>query len=213
MRRALTAWWQGLADRERRVIGWGAVAVAALAAWAWLWEPPAAGIRKLEADLPVLRGQSASMRAMADEAARLRLAAGNAVPVAAGDRVAAVRRSLERAGLSSANAVPRPVEAAAAPATSIRTRSAGGGATTVTAAPSARAAPPEVHAEGDRVRVRFDDVDYGVWVAWLAASETELSARATRVSIATTAPKGPVGHVRTEALLDWTTPATPAPRS
>jgi type II secretory pathway component PulM len=184
--------------------------VAALAAWAWLWEPPAAGIRKLEADLPVLRGQSASMRAMADEAARLRLAAGNAVPVAAGDRVAAVRRSLERAGLSSASAVPRPVEAAPAPATSIRTRSS---ATTVTAASAARAAPPEVHAEGDRVRVRFDDVDYGVWVAWLAASETELSARATRVSIATTAPKGPVGHVRTEALLDWTTPATPAPRS
>jgi type II secretory pathway component PulM len=211
---ALVDWWQGLAVRERGFLGAGALIIVLIALYQLLVSPPLTGISKLRTDLPQLREQNASMRAMADEATRLRAAAGSAPPTAPNDRVAAVRRSLERAGLWSANAAPV-ASTSTSPATPqrVQTLSVGGTVTTVVAASTTRAAPPEISADGERVRVRFDDIDYGVWIAWLASAETELAARATHVSVAANAPKAPVGHVRTEALLDWTTSSTPAPRS
>jgi type II secretory pathway component PulM len=213
---ALVDWWQGLAARERRFLGAGALVILLIAIYQLLVSPPLAGIGKLRDDLPQLREQNASMRAMADEATRLRAAAGNAPPTAPNDRVAAVRRSLERAGLWSANAAPAATATSTSPTAPqrVQTLSVGGTVTTVAAAPATRAAPPEISADGERVRVRFDDIDYGVWIAWLASAETELSARAARVSVATNAPKSPVGHVHAEASLDWTTSSgAPPPRS
>ncbi len=201
----LVRWWQGLAPRERNFLGAGALVVALVAAWLLLWEPPMTGIRKLGGDLPQLRAQNASLRSMADEAARLRATAGNAAPIAPDARLAAVRRSLERAGLGSGSTGPTPASTTVAPQP-VRTLSVDGAVPTLGAAPSVRTSPPEVTADGDRVRVRFDDIDYGVWIAWLASAEGELSARAVRVSAVSNAPKSPVGHVRTDVLLDWTPP-------
>ncbi len=209
-RDALTRWWQGLADRERGLVGFGTLLVVLVVAYLLLWEPPATGVRKLEGEVPRLRAENASLRAMADEAARLRGAAGTAAPAAPTDRVAAVRRSLERAGLWSANNAATPVGAASSGLQTVQTLSVRGAVTTVAAAPQLRSAPPEIAADGERVRVRFDDIDYGLWVAWLASAEGELSARAARVAIASAAPKGAVGHVRAEAWLDWTPSNAPA---
>lgn len=207
---ALTRWWQGLAERERTLIGGGALLVALVLIYLALWEPAAVGIRKLSVDLPTLREQNAAMRAMADEAANLRTASGSVAVIAAADRPAAVRRSLERAGLwSTGSASAKAGDPAPAPQ-AIRTLTVGGPVTTVVAASATRATPPDVVADGDRVRVRFDDVDYGVWAGWLASAESALSARASRVSVVTTAPKSPVGHVRAEAVFDWTSVSGPA---
>ncbi len=209
----MTRWWQGLEDRERRLVALGLAIVAAVVVYLAPWEPAALGIRKLTADLPALREQDAAIHAMADEATRLRAAVGATTPIATGARAAAVRRSLERAGLAggSSSARAEPVSATQQP---VQTLTVGGPVTTVSsAAPAARTAPPEVVADGERVRVRFDDVDYGVWAGWLAAAEGELSARATRVTVVSIAPKSPVGHVRAEATLDWTPPAAAPSRS
>ena len=206
----LVRWWQGLAPRERGIVVAGAAIVVLVAVYLLLWEPPAVGVRKLQADLPRVRAENASMRAMADEATRLRGAAGNVTPTAPNDRVAAVRRSLERAGLWSATAAPAPIAAASGQPQTVQTLSVGGTVTTVAAAAPSRTGPPDISADGERVRVRFDDIDYGVWVAWLASAEGELSARAARVTVASAAPKGPVGHVRAEAWLDWATVAAAA---
>jgi type II secretory pathway component PulM len=193
------------------------VVVVAVLIYLALWEPAAVGIRRLTADLPQLREQNAAIHAMADEAARLRAAAGATAPIATPQRAAAVRRSLERVGLWSASATPGAARADAAPlpqARSVQTLSVGGAVTTVSSAVApTRTAPPEVTADGERVRVRFDDVDYGVWAGWLAAAEGELAARATRVTITSTAPKSPVGHVRAEATFDWTPPTAAPARS
>lgn len=210
---AWTAWWGQLAPRERGLMIVGVAVLVLVAGYMLLWEPAARGIRKLEADLPELRAQSASLRAMADEVRQLRATMGQAAPIAPDDRVAAVRRSLVRSGLLRATAVE---------GTANRTTTAGtdvvpnGSAPTLTIkgasasgiAPGTRLVPPEVAPEANgRVRVRFPDVDYGVWIAWLAATETELGARSARVSVVALAPGGPVGHVRADAVLDWTAPA------
>ena len=217
-RLALTRWWQGLAERERTLVVGGATLVVVVLIYLLAWEPAAVGIRKLSGDLPALREQNAAMQAMGAEAARLRAASGSVAVITVADRPAAVRRSLERAGLwSAAGAAARPADSAASAASdasgasttqTVRTLTVGGPVTTVVAA-ATRATPPDVAADGDRVRVRFDDVDYGVWAGWLASAEGELSARASRVSVVSTAPKSPVGHVRAEAVFDW----TPAPGS
>ncbi len=205
-------WWQGLEARERRLVVLGGVVVAAVLVYLALLEPAMLGIRRLTADLPPLREQNASIHAMADEAVRLRATAGASAPIAAGERPAAIRRSLERAGLAGSSAARS--EAVSTPESqtrTVRTLTVGGPVTTVSSAgPTVRTTPPEVVADGERVRVRFDDVDYGVWAGWLAAAEGELAARVTRVSVVSTAPKSPVGHVRAEATFDWT-PAAAAP--
>ncbi len=98
-RTALVEWWQRLAERERRLVVFGTLIVLVVAIFLTLWEPAADGIRKLRADLPQLRAQEASLRSMATEAGSLRAAGGAATAVAPADRAAAVRRSLQRAGL------------------------------------------------------------------------------------------------------------------
>lgn len=211
---ALVAWWQRLAERERRLVVGGTAIVVAVLVYMMLWEPAADGIRRLQADLPQLRAQEASLRNMAGEAATLRAAGGAAPAVAPSDRVAAVRRSLQRAGLwreaSPGESAAR--ASAAGAASTVSTLTVSGAVTTVASAPTARLEPPEIVAEAnDRVRVRFDDIDYGVWVAWLASTETELATRATRVSVAALAPRAPVGHVKADALLDWSQASSPAP--
>jgi type II secretory pathway component PulM len=211
-RTALINWWQSLATRERNLLGLGGLVVILVAGYLLLWEPPMLGVRKLETDLPQLRAQNAAMRTMADEATRLRATAGNTTTIATTDRTAAVKRSLQRAGLLSTAPTSADASASAKPIDTtsgqvVQTLSVNGAVTTVANAPVARSAPPEVSADGERVRVRFDDIDYGVWVGWLAAAEGELAARASRVMVSSTAPKGPVGHVRAEAVLDWTQPA------
>ncbi len=214
-RSSLVAWWEGLASRERALLSSGAAVVVATIVYLLLWEPPASGIRKLQGDLPELRSQEASMRAMADEAGRLRAAGGSTQAVVPAERQAAVRRSLQRAGLwrEGAGSGPRPEAAAGVSGNTISTLSVAGAVTTVTAAVTSRLEPPAITAEAnDRVRVRFDDIDYGVWIAWLAATEGELAARATKVTVVALAPKAPVGHVRAEVVLDWTQPAPPSPR-
>ena len=81
--------------------------------------------------------------------------------------------------------------------------------TSVSATRAVKSNPPEVIDEGNgRVRVRFDDIDYGTWVAWLASSEIELNARASRVtvsSVATGTPGSVVGRVRADAVFEWST--------
>ena len=215
---ALVAWWQQLALRERGLVMLGVSVLLLVVGYLLLWEPAALGIRKLEADLPQLRVQAASMRAMADEAQRLRAAGGNATPIAPDDRVAAVRRSLQRAGLlrvgAAETSIPSSGGSAAGPTRLAPTLTVSGAIASVSVAPSARVDPPEVASEANgRVRVRFASIDYGVWVAWLAATESELAARAARVAVVTLAPNGPVGYVRAEAVLDWTAPAQSAASS
>ena len=213
---ALVAWWQQLALRERGLVMLGVAVLLLVVGYLLLWEPAALGIRKLEADLPQLRVQAASMRAMADEAQRLRAAGGNATPIAPDDRVAAVRRSLQRAGLLRGGAAETSISSSggsAAGSTRLAPTLTVSGAI-VSVAPSAHVDPPEVASEANgRVRVRFASIDYGVWVAWLAATESELAARAARVAVVTLAPNGPVGYVRAEAVLDWTAPAQSAASS
>ncbi|MEO8936818.1 MAG: type II secretion system protein GspM [Burkholderiaceae bacterium] len=208
-RASLTAWWQGLAPRERMLVCGGAALLLAVVVYLTLWEPPAQGIRKLGADLPELRSQDATMRAMAAEAASLRAVSGSTATIAPADRVAAVQRSLQRAGLWREGAAPGVGRAAdSTVASTVSTLSVGGTVTTVATSAATRSDPPEITAEAnDRVKVRFDDIDYGVWIAWLASTEGELSARAAKVAIVALAPKAPVGHVRAEALLDWTQPS------
>lgn len=216
-RNAWIAWWGQLAPRERGLMILGVAVLVFVAGYMLLWEPAARGIRRLEADLPQLRAQSASLRAMADEARQLRAAMGQAAPIAPADRVAAVRRSLERAGLSRGEPVKGTAIGAGAVTSDSASRGSApvlsiGGADASGAAPGARLSPPDVAPEANgRVRVRFADIDYGVWIAWLATTETELGARSTHASVAALAPNGPVGHVRTEVVLDWTAPvAVPA---
>ena len=83
-----------------------------------MWQPAADGVRRVQADLPGLRAQTADVLAMAEEAKRLRAAGGQTVALTPDTRVAAVRRSLERAGLlrDAAAAAETP---AAAPVTSL----------------------------------------------------------------------------------------------
>lgn|GEM_PF-983255 len=205
-RAALVGWWQGLAARERRVLGSGGLVLAAVIVYLLLWEPPAQGIRKLQVDLPELHAQDATMRAMAAEAATLRAASGITTVIAPADRINAVRRSLQRAGLSrEGETAAGPKTTDASGASTVSTLTVSGTVTTVSSSATTRSDPPEVTAESaDRVRVRFENIDYGVWVSWLASTEGELSAHAAKASVVALAPKAPVGHVKTEVVLDWT---------
>lgn len=196
----VVAWWRDLGSREQRVLAAGIAVILLVGAYVALWEPAATGTRKLATALPQLRVQGAAMRAMADEATRLRGAGGPQAPIAPNDREAAVRRALDRAGLARASAGAS--VAATGPLTTLST-----GGVVVTAGSSATSAStsaPEVVAEsGGRVRVRFANVDYGVWVGWLASTEVELSTRAAQVTVNALAPDGPVGHVRSDVVFDW----------
>ena len=49
------AWWSGLAERERRVLAVGAVALGLIVAYAAIWEPLASARQRQQADLRTAR--------------------------------------------------------------------------------------------------------------------------------------------------------------
>lgn len=63
--------WQQLQSRERRLISFGAVLLAALLLYLVAFEPAWVGRQRLAAELPKLRAQLAQMEALAAEARRL----------------------------------------------------------------------------------------------------------------------------------------------
>ncbi len=68
----IRAWWQGLAPRERRMVGGGAVLVAFLLGWAFLWHPLALRRTELARQVDAQRLELARVRAAAAELQRLR---------------------------------------------------------------------------------------------------------------------------------------------
>lgn len=207
---ALPAWWRERTPRERAVLGAGLAGIVVLAGYAFVWQPAADGIRRVESDLPGLRAQTANVLAMADEAKRLRAAGGQSIALTPERRVAAVRRSLERAGLLRETAAAG--AGTAAPVTSL---SVGADAVPrLAVVASGKSEPPDIATEnGGRVKIRIADVEYGIWVAWLATAEGELGARAAHVVVTALAPPAPAGHVRAEVVLEWAANAAGAPAS
>lgn len=72
MNELLKTWWQRLATRERRLIGWGGAALLLALAYAYLWQPLDAERHKVRAGLPALRATAAGVKAQAEEAVRLK---------------------------------------------------------------------------------------------------------------------------------------------
>ena len=68
----IAAWWHGRDERERRVLGVGAVVAAALLGWAFVWHPLALARTRLDAEVAVDRANLAWMRAAAGEITALR---------------------------------------------------------------------------------------------------------------------------------------------
>jgi general secretion pathway protein M len=82
--------WQQLQSRERRLVGFGSVVLAALLIYMLAFEPAWVGRKRIGAELPTLRAQLAQMEALASEARRL---AGTA---ASSDTPQQLRAQLER---------------------------------------------------------------------------------------------------------------------
>ena len=68
----IEAWWRGLADRERRVLGFCAVAVALLLGWSFVWFPLTRAREQLHAQVERGRANLAWMHAASGELATLR---------------------------------------------------------------------------------------------------------------------------------------------
>jgi general secretion pathway protein M len=91
-------WWAGLQPREKRVLGGGGALLALALLYLLAFEPAYEGRRKLEAELPALRGQVAQMEALSSEARRLsgQVAQGADSPQ---QLKAQLEQSIEAAGL------------------------------------------------------------------------------------------------------------------
>jgi general secretion pathway protein M len=94
-------WWASRTPREQSILVLAAIMIAAALVYWLVWQPSARGIRQLQAELPELRKQHAELQAMAIEAQGLRAQAGQTAAVPAAERLAAVKRSLQRAGLAA----------------------------------------------------------------------------------------------------------------
>jgi general secretion pathway protein M len=91
--------WQQLQTRERRLVAFGAVIVAALLIYLVAFEPAWKGRQRLAAELPKLRAQLAQMESMAAEARRL---AGTAATVDSPQQLRAqLEQSIAAAGLQN----------------------------------------------------------------------------------------------------------------
>jgi len=56
----------------------------------------------------------------------------------------------------------------------------------------------------NRVRLRWGQIDYGVWAAWVGAAEAELAARVVRVGLQPPPVAGArLGQVQVEMVLEW----------
>lgn len=95
-------WWASRTPREQSILVLAALSIAAALVYWLVWQPSAHGIGQLQAELPELRKQHAELQAMAFEAQGLRAQASQTVAVPAAERLAAVKRSLQRAGLAAA---------------------------------------------------------------------------------------------------------------
>jgi len=91
--------YRALAPRERRLVSAAGLLLGAALVFVTLIEPPLNTLRKLQAELPALRGQAATVADLTAQAAALRhksTAPAGAIPDAA-----ELGASLERAGLSA----------------------------------------------------------------------------------------------------------------
>lgn len=68
----IAAWWQALAERERRMLAAGALVVALLLGWAFVWHPLALARDELQARVARERVDLAWMQQTAGEVATLR---------------------------------------------------------------------------------------------------------------------------------------------
>jgi general secretion pathway protein M len=64
-------WWASLQSRERRVLGGGVTLLVIVLVYFLAYEPAMDGRRRLQAELPTLRGQLAQIEGLAGEARRL----------------------------------------------------------------------------------------------------------------------------------------------
>lgn len=63
-------WWSALAERERRVLGTGAVVLAGIVLYVGVWEPVAYARHKQQADLATARALAVQLEALAASAPR-----------------------------------------------------------------------------------------------------------------------------------------------
>ncbi len=91
--------YQALAPRERRLVAAAGLLLGAALVYVSLIEPPLNALRKLQAELPALRGQAATVADLTAQATALRRK--SAAPAGAMPEPAEIAASLERAGLPS----------------------------------------------------------------------------------------------------------------
>ncbi len=96
-RQRIAAAWQGLMQRERRLLMLGSVALAVLLSWWWVIDPAIKMRKKMQQQLPELRAQSMQMRMLAQEAATLPAA----IPVAQSFSRQEIERLLMDSGLKA----------------------------------------------------------------------------------------------------------------
>ncbi|HKE48933.1 MAG TPA: type II secretion system protein GspM, partial [Rhodanobacteraceae bacterium] len=70
----MRAWWNGLVEREQRIVAIGAVVVALMLGWALVWHPLAAKRIELRDAVDAQRRDLAYVRVAAAEVERLRAA-------------------------------------------------------------------------------------------------------------------------------------------
>ncbi len=93
LRQRITAAWQGLTLRERRLLMLGSTSLVVLLCWFWVIDPAIKMRKKMQQQLPELRTQSVQLRALAQEVA--------APPSAASVTQSLSREALERSLMDS----------------------------------------------------------------------------------------------------------------
>ena len=93
----ITAAWQGLRLRERRLLILGSTSLVVLLCWFWVIDPAIKTRKKMQQQLPELRTQSVQLRALAQEVAAL----PSAAPVTQSLSREALERSLMDSGLKA----------------------------------------------------------------------------------------------------------------
>ncbi len=97
LRQRITAAWQGLTLRERRLLMLGSTSLVVLLCWFWVIDPAIKTRKKMQQQLPELRTQSVQLRALAQEVAAL----PSAAPVTQSLSREALERSLMDSGLKA----------------------------------------------------------------------------------------------------------------
>lgn len=97
LRQRITAAWQGLTLRERRLLMLGSTSLVVLLCWFWVIDPAIKTRKKMQQQLPELRTQSVQLRALAQEVAALPSAASVTQPLSR----EALERSLMDSGLKA----------------------------------------------------------------------------------------------------------------